>query len=134
MHGTKLYAGSKGVEWTPKPRSKNMSTKLETTTVALADVAAKHGVFPSDAEYLEMEKRDFVHSILRHVNEDPTSAWDYLELTYRNSNVRFIVKTRKDENGEQFVKEIAAYDHPQENPKMDYDALNNDLQAVLAAA
>lgn len=111
-----------------------MSTKLETTTEVLADVAAKHGVFPSDATYMKMEKRDFVNSIVRHANEDSASTWNYLELTYRNSSVRFIVKTRKGENGERFVKEIIAYDHPQVNPKMDYDALNNDLQAVLAAA
>lgn len=110
-----------------------MSTKLETTTEALADVATKHGVFPSDPDYIEMEKRDFVHNIVRHATEDTNSPWNNLELTYRNSNVRFIVKTGKNENGEQIVMKITAYDHPKVNPKIDYEALNSDLKAVLSA-
>lgn len=105
--------------------------ELEVKSVAIAEVLAAQGVFGrEEGEWLEMEKRDFINSVTRHAQEDASSAWGYLELTYRSSSVRLIIKT-KIQDGAASYRSIDAYDHPFNNPKMDYDELNRAIQSVF---
>lgn len=101
---------------------------LNATCETLFQTLDQHGVFRGDeGKWLEMQKRSFTRMVQNHV----TSGDRYLEITYSPTQVRLLVST-KVEGGTATVTEIDAYDHPRRNPKMDYDALNRDLHAVLS--
>lgn len=108
---------------------------LEATSDELFNVLHEHGVFGNmagedEGHYLKCERRGFKTMIRNHVTDNSFS--NYLEITYRESSVRLLVTTEVNERGEAKVKEIDAYDHPWENEKMDYAALNSALHAVLS--
>lgn len=101
---------------------------LEELSSKLAEVIGSHGVFgAADDDYAAFEKQAFVNQICSHVkNKDSNS----LELTYRNSCVRLIIKTQV-VDGVAKCRSIAAFDHPVQSARMDYAQLNADIQEVL---
>jgi hypothetical protein len=102
---------------------------LETESKLVAEVLAAHKVFGDfGPDYKAPSwQEDFVRAVTQHATEE--KVWSYLELTYP-SCVRLIIKTQVVE-GEASIRSIEAFDHPHENPKMDYEALNADIQAVV---
>lgn len=104
------------------------TTELTVKAAAIAEVCAAHNVFPDyDTEELAFEKTHFISQIVRYAEEP--KRWSYLELTYHNSLVRFIIKTNVID-GIAKLTAIGAYDHPHASATMDYDALNEAIKAV----
>lgn len=110
------------------------TTALDSVLDKMTDVLVARKVFGSfdennamDALDLKLEKRRFKHMVTNHA---VNGGWSYLELTYRPSSVRIIVKTRI-VDGIATVSEIDAYDHPYPSARMDYDALNTELKALV---
>jgi hypothetical protein len=102
---------------------------LEAKAEAVFNVLNAHKVFGNlEGVRLEVERRGFVSSVIDHaVGED---HHNYLELTYP-SCVRVIIHTAIFA-GEADFREVSAYDHPHENPRMDYESLNEDIKMALA--
>lgn len=104
------------------------TTELTVKAAAIAEVCAAHNVFPDyDAEELTFEKTAFISQVVRYAED--AKRWGYLELTYRNSLVRFIIKTDVVDGVAKLTK-IDAYDHPHTSMTVDYDALNEAIKAV----
>lgn len=103
---------------------KNLKAKSE----AVFNVLNAHKVFGNiDGLALEVERRGFINSIIDHATGDDNH--NYLELTY-SSCVRLIIHTNIFA-GEADFREVSAYDHPHENPRMDYERLNEDIKMAL---
>lgn len=104
------------------------TTEITVKAAAIAEVCAAHNVFSNyDAEELAFEKTAFISLIVRYAED--AKQWGYLELTYRNSLVRFIIKTDVIDGVAKLIA-IGAYDHPHASMTMDYDALNEAIKAV----
>lgn len=105
------------------------TTELKSKAEAIAEICAERNVFyihqnsPIERQF---EKESFVNNIVRHAETFPKH---YLELTYRNSLVRFIIQVII-VNGVAKLHSIGAYDHPYESETMDYTALNAAIKAV----
>jgi hypothetical protein len=103
---------------------------VEAQAKAIAEVMENHWVFGRpETDFAFYEKHDFVGMVTRHAKENRFG--DSLEVTYRNSDVRVIVTTQVAE-GHASLKSITAFNHPHQNPSIDYDALNEDIQAVIS--
>lgn len=97
---------------------------------AIANVLNERAVFGAKVEgkWLESEIRGFKSMVVSHARGEGYSG--YLELTYP-SCVRLIINTQVVKGVAQF-RDIEAYDHPRENPAMDYAELNKAIQEELA--
>lgn len=102
---------------------------LEAKAAAVFNVLNAHKVFGTlEGTRLEVERRGFISSVIDHATGDDNH--NYLELTYP-SCVRVIIHTAIFA-GEAYFREVTAYDHPHENPRMDYERLNEDIKMALA--
>lgn len=104
-------------------------TKLDIKLEVLANLLHAYKVFGErdDDRYINMEKRGFKSMVSTHA---ATQSRNYLEISYRSSCVRLIINT-KVINGEAFITQIDAYDHPFINETMDYSGLNQALNLVV---
>ena len=106
--------------------------KLDAKTEELGALLNQRGVFGRAAalntDILDFEMRDLKGMIQDHAVKGDN---DYLELTYNASNVRLAIHTAVDDKGNAYIKNIEAYDHPWNNPDMDYDALNREVRTVF---
>lgn len=107
--------------------------KLDSKTEELCAVLNKRGVFgraaaAGDAQMLEFEMKDLKGMVQDHAVSGDNN---YLELTYNASNVRLAIHTAIDDNGNAYVRNIEAVEHPWNNPDMDYDALNKEVRTVF---
>lgn len=107
------------------------TANLTKTAENLANVLVDFGVFGDSSEEKRMmvEKRGFIQSIKDHLLYGQRHG--YLELTYSPSSVRLIIMTDVLES-DGFIRLISAHDHPDVNPKMDYDGLDEALKALIA--
>lgn len=104
------------------------TTEITVKGAAIAEVCATHNVFPAyDAEELAFEKAAFISDVVRYAEG---VRWGYLELTYRNPLVRFIIKTSVVDNVAKLLSSNA-YDHPHVSTTMDYAAPNNEIRDAL---
>lgn len=106
------------------------TANLRKTSEQLADVLESFGVFgdPTNQREMKLERRGFVNSVVDHLLKAP--VWSYLERTHSASQVRLIVIPGV-KNNDGYIAAISAHDHPDENPDMDYEALNEALKAVI---
>lgn len=103
--------------------------RLEVKSEAVFNALNAHKVFGNlEGTRLEVERRGFKNSVIDHATGDANHS--YLELTYP-SCVRVIIHTNIFA-GEADFREVTAYDHPHENPRMDYERLNEDIKMTLA--
>lgn len=102
---------------------------LEARAEAVFNVLNSHKVFGNiEGVALEVERRGFKNAVIDHATGDDNR--NYLELTYP-SCVRVIIHTNIFA-GEADFREVTAYDHPHENPRMDYERLNEHIKMALA--
>lgn len=102
---------------------------FEAHAEAMVHVLNKHKVFGEalDGKYLASEMRGFTSMV--RAQATGKDSHNSLELTYRGSNVRLLVDA-KVVDGEVMITKFKAYDHPAENPRMNYETLNKDLTAI----
>ena len=121
-----------------------MSIKITTenlrkTAEEMAEVMTRHNAIATsshDIFWNELERRDFVNSIVREAQDE--DRWAYFEMTYAYSQTRLIItfgfKAEEIVDGETvreaFIRDIVAVDHPGFNPNVDYEALTRDLSQV----
>jgi hypothetical protein len=109
-------------------KSKVSIKSLEAKAEAVFNVLNAHKVFGNlEGLRFEVERRGFKSAVTDHATGDDNH--NYLELTYP-SCVRLIIHTNIFA-GEADFREITAYDHPRENPRMNYEALNEDIKTAL---
>lgn len=102
--------------------------RLQAKVEAVFNVLNDHRVFGNlEGARLEVERRGFVSSVLDHAVSENNRT--YLELTYP-SCVRVIIHTAIFAGDADF-REVSAYDHPHENPRMDYERLNEHIKMAL---
>ncbi len=92
---------------------------------ALADILKSHGVFGAVDE--DIEARDFISMVEKHAL---SKEHNELEITYRITNVRLLVRTQIIANTG-IISRIRCFDHPSENPKIDYKKLSDECNLML---
>lgn len=97
--------------------------KLEAVATKMAEILSEEGVLGgSDDRFINFEKGAFVHMVTKHTED----ARHYLEVTYAGSCVRLIINMRETD-GEFAITSIGAYDHPWDNPAINYTRLTERL-------
>lgn len=112
-----------------------MSANLNTTDIdmknvtdqanILAGVLKAHGVFGTVDE--QIEAHDFICMVEKHVLSNDNNV---LELTYRNTNVRILIRTKVLDNTG-VISRVQCIDHPTENPNIDYKKLSDECNLML---
>jgi hypothetical protein len=108
------------------------TVKLTKTAEALAEVLTAEGVIGNyeSEKHNVAEKSFFVRGLVSFATDDDIRS--YHEVTY-GSCVRIIAKVAIVDN-EAVLTTVDAYDHPWENPAINYERLNARLHAILNGA
>jgi hypothetical protein len=107
---------------------------LDESSDYVANVLQAHGVFgkfddSDDSEY-EIQRLKYAVSDFKSLVEAHAASGEHdLEITYRESDTRIIVKTEM-VDGTPALKSVVAFNHPHKND-IDYKDLNKDIQKVF---
>lgn len=105
------------------------TNKLAEAGTRLADVLTAHSVFWNyeNPKHNAFERESFVRGLVGFATSDDIRS--YHEVTF-TSCVRLII-TVDIADGEAKLRAVDAFDHPRKNEAINYEALNEDLHAVL---